>query len=607
MTAAESVAVLRNRISWAGFWRVILPAMLIPVVLLMLNWGLHRRLAPQPVTALLTLPHTEAFDATPLAQWFALTGAWQVNGGRLVAPDDAAESSLIVPLQVNADQSYRLDVQLAAPDGGQSAGLYFNLQYPKVRQRSHLARAKSEDGRWVLETGYLDALNNFRSQARTPLAAVPQQLGVEVEAEAYRVLVNGRPLLDGIPLIYQGGWPGLMAAGSGISFDNLRVEPLNPPAPVEPAADAAVEAALPAPGTEPSPTGEVLFKGTFEGDLAASGWLPFAGDWRFENGALLQTDNTGFDLGISYREPFANFLLRATLRHDNGVGGGLIFNLPQPETKNGGHMVRFTDDGAGLFWGFFDAGGEFTGQGFAPTPAPGNLPHLLEVASDSDSYAVWLDGQPIAENVPLLSTAGHVGLTSSQSRVAFPAVEIFSLSGTAPGPTAALDLLAFKTVTGEWVREGDAIRQLNREATDFVTGTGIAAEQYTLSVDIVLPIEPGLADAGGGVIFNMPSREDNRLATMVRLADGGKAVFWGQYDNAGQFSGLGDASLDLPAGQPATLKLTVRRDSFDVQVNGETIATNVPLLGNGGSIGLLSYRGPVTFSNFNLTLGEITP
>lgn len=151
-------------------------------------------------------------------------------------------------------------------------------------------------------------------------------------------------------------------------------------------------------------------------------------------------------------------------------------------------------------------------------------------------YAIWLDGQPIVDNVPLLSTGGHVGLTSSQSRVAFPAVEIFSLADTAPGP-----------------------------------GTDVTAEQYTLSVNITLPTEPDVADAGGGVIFNMPNREDTRHASMVRLAEGGQAIFWGQYDNDGQFTGLGDAQLDLPAGEPATLTLTVRRDSSDVQVNGESV------------------------------------
>ncbi len=606
MTAAQSARHLKTRLGSANFRRIILPALLIPLALLLLNLGLYRRLAPQPVASLLALPYIEPFDAAPLEQWFALSGAWQTAGGRLVAPGDEAASSLVLPLQIAAAQPYRFDVQLTVPDGGQIAGLAFNLQYPRVLQRGHIARVTAAEGAWYLETGYMDAVNNFRGQARTPLTAVPQQLAVEAGTSQYRVLVNGQPLLEEIPVIYQGGWPGVVAAGSGISFDDLRLEPIGapitqpPPAAVEPAPPAAAPAVEAPPAPVAPPAGDALFTGAFEGDLLAAGWLPFAGDWRFENGALLQADAVGYDNGI-------NYLLRTTLRHDSGVGGGLLFNLPAPNSKNGGHMVRYTDDGTGLFWGFFNAGGEFTGQGFVATPPPGNQPHLLEVASGGNTYAIRLDGQPIAENVPLLSPSGHVGLTCSQSEVAFPSVEIYSLSGVAAGPSTALDLLEFQTVTGEWVREGDAIKQLNREATDFVTGTGVAAEQYTLSVDILLPTEPEVADAGGGVIFNMSSREDTRLASMVRLADGGKGIFWGQYDNTGQFTGQGDAPLDLPANQPATLTLTVRRDSFDMQVNGNTIAEAVPLASSNGWIGLLSYRGPVAFSNFNLTLGEIAP
>jgi hypothetical protein len=47
----------------------------------------------------------------------------------------------------------------------------------------------------------------------------------------------------------------------------------------------------------------------------------------------------------------------------------------------------------------------------------------------------------------------------------------------------------------------------------------------------------------------------------------------------------------------------VSRDSYSVLVDEATVARDIPLQSDGGWIGLLSFRGPVTFSDFNLRLG----
>lgn len=397
---------------------------------------------------------------------------------------------------------------------------------------------------------------------------------------------------------------------------------LSPPAALSPAQPAQPPQAQPAQGDgaqspaatqPPAPAaGAPLYTATFSGAPADAGWTPFAGDWAVEEGRLVQRAAAGPDMGIGYSADFSGYVLRVNLRHLKGVGGGVLFNMPRPDGVAGAHMARYTDDGAGLFWGYFDAQGVFQGQGFAPTAPAGEGAHTLEVSSGAETYGLSLDGATLVANVPLASRRGGIGLIASQAAVSFGEIAVLGLGagGAAPAPTVAPDLApteapldALSSVSGDWAREGDALVQRAGEATDYTTATGVAAERYRLSVTIEFP-GGAPADAGGGVIFQMPGRAERAGAAMARLTDGGKAIFWGRYDADGDFQGLGSAAL--PDGEPArrALTLTVRAGSFDLAVDGEPIVQDVPLDGAGGYIGLISFRGPVRFRAFQLALGE---
>lgn len=389
-------------------------------------------------------------------------------------------------------------------------------------------------------------------------------------------------------------------------------EPQSQPAPQ--AAPAAAPQAQPAPSAPTAP-GEPLYSAEFQGTPGDAGWTPVAGEWAVEDGRLVQRLTTGSDLGIGYEAGFSAYRLRVTLRHLKGVGGGVLFNMPRADKVAGAHMARFTDDGGGVFWGYFNDQGVFQGQGFAPTPPAGDAAHTLEVLSGAETYALALDGATIAEGVPLQRRQGGIGMTCSQSSVSFEQIQVLPLAGgpaaaaptQAPAATAAVPAQAsldgMSSVSGDWAREGDALVQRAGEATDFTTATGVAAERYRLNVTVEFP-EGAPADAGGGVIFQMPERESRAGAAMLRLTDGGRGIFWGRYDAGGAFQGAGSAGL--PEGDPAkrALTLTVRAGSFDIAVDGKVVAKDVPLEGESGSIGLISFRGPVRFRAFQLALGE---
>jgi hypothetical protein len=333
-------------------------------------------------------------------------------------------------------------------------------------------------------------------------------------------------------------------------------------------------------------------------DIGAD-WLVLAGDWQAENGSLVQRDTTRYDRIISYRPAFADYTLRLVFRHRSGSGGGVLFNMPQPERRNGAQMVRYADDGSALFWGYFDADGDFVGQGSARVPAPGTAAHTLEIRNDGIRATIVLDGATIAQDVPLVSRSGSVGLVASQSAVAFD--ELTLRPQGAAAPAAALPDLNF--LSGSWVREGDTVRQLDQAATDFVSTTGIAAERYTLRTTIVLPDNAALSDVGAGVLFHMPAQESLNGAQMVRFGSAGRELFWGTFSAAGVFQGQGQADLEPASGQPRTLTLIVDTDTYTILVDDTPIAAGVPLQNSSGWIGLLSFRGPVSFQDISLTLG----
>ena len=371
----------------------------------------------------------------------------------------------------------------------------------------------------------------------------------------------------------------------------------------------------------------LLLSDTFSGGEGDSPWHAFSGQWVIENNTMVQKQPEGFDHGTVRDGVFLNYSYAVTVQQLEGVGAGVIFNLPAVGTKNGGHLVRFTDDGSGVFWGSFDEQGELTGQGYAATAAPGTTPHRLEILSGPTTYAIKLDGALIAQSIPLVSKSGHIGLIASQTVATYSDVQIYGLTGdpaalSAPAvitetavttPTDAADGLiggngvAFAVISGDWTQQGTVISQNYMTATDFLAGTGVMAERYLLNATILMTFTPTLTDAGAGIVFHMPERDNKAGAQMVRFVEAGKGLSWGHFDEAGAFVGEGYSSLNLPPDEPHKLTLAARGDTFDILVNDEPIVQNLRAQNTGGFIGLTSFRGPNQFSDVALQLGSVVP
>lgn len=579
-----------------------MPLILLVLVLVVLNVGLYTRLASQPSEPRFSLPYYEDFANLNELPYETFGGDWDIRDETLVQfRTSGFDLMTFVPIAIAPEQSYIFETTLRYLGGTMGGGVLFNAQQTTSRQQSHMVRFNVDQGRLWLIYGFFGDDSDFIGQGSVPLEltpddGAPHRLRVQVSENQgqYALFLDDALLVEAIPLQYRGGAVGFITATSQVSFDDIVID--------VPEALASAAPTVPA-GVSPAPDDGVrVFVDDFNAtDGGPSRWLPISGDWLNEGGALIQRQRTGFDHSNIYQQPFAYPLtLRTTFTHQAGIGGGVLFDLPAPDSKNGGYMVRYVQDGDAIViaWGYFSAEGVFNGQGSATVSPPGTASHQLVVSADGQTYTVALDGQTLVENVPILAptSPAYVGLTASQSVVAFDAVEVL----TAQAPTTTdIDLRA---TTGDWLTEGEVITQRASANTDFIAGTGLAGEQFRISAAITLPEDN--PEAGGGLVIHMNGRDDPALGTMVRFSEGGTGLFWGAYDAEGVFAGAGDVPLSLSPGAAHNLTLIVADASMAIQVNGEIVAEAIPLTRSGGWIGLVSFSGPVIFSDVQLQLGS---
>jgi polysaccharide pyruvyl transferase CsaB len=167
-----------------------------------------------------------------------------------------------------------------------------------------------------------------------------------------------------------------------------------------------------------------------DGEAGADAWAVASGQWTFVDQGYAQVELGRYDLVSMLKQPVqAPYTLQVDLTYVEGdMGGGIIFNAPDPASKNSAHMVSFSEKGAYLQWGSYDADGVFQFKGGAPVPSSADqAPHTLRVDVLDTTYSVSLDGTTLVTDVPLGAPGGgHVGLLASTSHVVFDAVKLES-------------------------------------------------------------------------------------------------------------------------------------------------------------------------------------
>jgi hypothetical protein len=82
---------------------------------------------------------------------------------------------------------------------------------------------------------------------------------------------------------------------------------------------------------------------------------------------------------------------------------------------------------------------------------------------------------------------------------------------------------------------------------------------------------------------------------MVRFSEDDEVIFWGYYDENGDFTGQGSANVEAPGTEPHTIEVRAGQDTYTVVLDGETIVEDVALQSGEGHVGLTSSASVVVF------------
>lgn len=621
--------------------RLVIGLAFLGLILLGLAFAVTRLLGPRDRLAAFDLPYVQDFSNVDVKSWLSERGAWSIREEMLAQAANLEQpAQIFVPQRLAANQPYHLSTYLTLARNTQSAGINFNAQYPDLTSQLHRVTInRDEAGAMELAAGYMDEQGNFVKQVAVPFDVDTQnyRLDLYVLDKTYTVQLNGQTLIERRPLFYPSGLVGFYSLGPA-RFDTLKINTAKAEQP-----------------------GELVYVSDFDRDPGGAGWVPFAGEWRLSQGDMVQVNPAAQDAGIGYQAgAFENYALQVSLRHLIGVGGGLLFNMASPYQLNDSHMVRYSDQTDSLFWGYFDASGTFTRQGFVDTPAPGSEQHQIRVYSGNDNYDIFLDDQLIARSVPLQRNSGHIGLTTSRSSVAYALVEAFPLFGDAPvalvkrgeqqpspqatateppstatpaatatpGPSATpltansslvvsgsaapwrgvfsgdLRAAGWRVISGQWRFANDALVQEDPAGFDLsIVYASSAFRNHALEVGLSHRV-----GNGAGVIFNMPYADRLNGAHMVRYSDrrpGG--VFWGYYDQAGKFVGQGYANVDPPGVNRHVIRVVSGDSTYSVFLDGVLLADNLPLLNgqNFGFVGLITAQSAAAFDSVQVGGAEL--
>jgi hypothetical protein len=398
-------------------------------------------------------------------------------------------------------------------------------------------------------------------------------------------------------------------------------------------------------------------------DAGSTGWAPLSGNWATADGTYVQDNLGGYDfISVLNVPPSSHFSLSAKIKLVDGtMGGGFIYNMPDPTKRNGAQIIDFSDKGGTLRFGRYNDKGDYVYVGAVavkPTVMDGQW-HTLQLITHAVTTTVTLDGKP-AGKVKNTSLGGYIGLTTSQAKVAFDDVRLIALpEGATPptdlaavptavaptaavpiGPTAALTATAtvaptatgptpvatpgatavptttadapitalkedfssgrangWQVLSGTWQVKDGSYEQNVTNGSDLGSISAFQSDAYTMTVR-VRRID---GDMGAGLYFNMAKRDSKSRSQMLRYTGGGKSVQWGYFDDGGNFVFVGSASVPAGGdGQWHTFLLKVQNGTAAIDLDGKNLIRDLPLAYKSGYVGLLVSNSHVAFDDVSI-------
>ena len=356
------------------------------VFLVVLNTGLHYFLIPNPIpNQQAQMPYWDLLER-PNLDWISPDKNPQLHNGKWFENKKAYAQ---MPISILPNQMYQIKAQVNLMPQGKLK-LWFNAQQINPWQKSQMVQLERL-GQKIRVTAW--KYNRFGQAQILEVAQVKalaqQVVEVQIATRHFVVRVNQNFLFTA-PLSYLGGIPGI-----GLE-------------------QAALEEIYLGANDKPLPALEDV-RG-----LEGTDWQVQTGTWRIKNTFIEQLDTQNYDQLLVFQKPFED--LKRIELEVNGAGAGLVFAMPQADQTAFAHLVRLSEDGKVIFWGQFNQQQKFIGLGNQTITAR-DKQHFGLVFS-AKSYAIFLNGQLIAKNIPITNSNGFLGLTTSLSSAQFLRLQI---------------------------------------------------------------------------------------------------------------------------------------------------------------------------------------
>jgi len=352
-------------------------------------------------------------------------------------------------------------------------------------------------------------------------------------------------------------------------------------------------------------------------------WLTRGGVWNLRQDMLAQLANLEkqAQLYLPYKlaadQPYhisAYVIFGGSTR-----AAGVNFNAQYPNITNQQHQVYIARTEAAtaengvlppptmeLIAGYTDENSEFVRQVTVPFDLD-TVQYRLDVYVLGNSYTVQLNGQTMIERRPVFYPNGLVGFVT-EGPARFDTLRITTAQTRDPGEQVYVSDFdqtpggaGWVPLSGAWeVSDGELV-QVNPAAQDAAIGyEGSAFENYVVQTSF-----RHLTGVGGGLLFNMASPYQLNASYIVRYSEQTDSVFWGFFDESGLFTRQGYFETPPAGTDPHTLAVYVGIDSYDIYLDEQLLARNIPYQGalpateegrSGGHIGLITSRSSVAYA-----------
>ncbi len=354
---------------------------------------------------------------------------------------------------------------------------------------------------------------------------------------------------------------------------------------------------------QPVTTYTLPYTQTFD-EVNLKRWFSQSGVWTIRTGTLMQTvggEEAGqmhIPLKVPEDGPYHASVF-ITLKKDTKQAG-LSFNAQYPELIAKQHRVyidRVNAETLELVAGYMDDTGAFVTQARVPLSV-NTTEFRLDVYVYSNSYLVQVNGQRMIENRPLFYMNGMIGFYALGSSV-FDNYKLTAADNQNPGDmvyTSDFDKepggAGWVPISGTWQIAAKQMVQSDSGYTDAAIGYETSTfENYTIRTSF-----NHLEGHGAGLLFNMPSPYAINGAHLVRYSDETDSIIWGYYDSKGVFNRQGFVDASDPQKEAHTLQVFSGANSYDIFLDSEMIARDVPLESIQGAVGLVTSRSSVAFS-----------